>query len=176
MVKEEADIERIRNSGRFLSAFTGPEGKTLLFCFVLVLAGSCLPSRFAVALTPSVEYRLFFLERGPQQVEKGDFVYMDGLSSRYVKNGTPFSVIKEVGCDEGDFLDVKNREYFCNGDFLVKAKSITLKGEKIANFQFSGRVPAGFMFLIGRHKDSFDSRYLGFFKKADIVALAHPIF
>ena len=68
------------------------------------------------------------------------------------------------------------KKFFCNGEYLVRAKDFSLKGEPLQHFTFNGPVPKGFMFVMGQHKDSFDSRYFGFVEKSRILAKAYPIF
>jgi signal peptidase I/conjugal transfer pilin signal peptidase TrbI len=86
-------------------------------------------------------------------------------------------VMKILGCNEGDLLTVDaEKKFYCNGEYLVRAKDISLKGEPLQHFVFNGTIPKGVMFVMGQHKDSFDSRYFGFVDKSRILAKAYPIF
>jgi signal peptidase I/conjugal transfer pilin signal peptidase TrbI len=86
-------------------------------------------------------------------------------------------VMKILGCNEGDVLTVDtDKMYYCNGEYLVRAKDFSLKGEPLQHFVFNGTIPKGVMFVMGQHKDSFDSRYFGFVEKNRIMAKAYPIF
>ncbi len=71
-------------------------------------------------------------------------------------------LVKKVVCMEGDHLVVKDREYYCNGKYLCTAKKFSRRGERLENFKFNGKIPQGMLFLMGPHKDSYDSRYYGF--------------
>jgi signal peptidase I/conjugal transfer pilin signal peptidase TrbI len=86
-------------------------------------------------------------------------------------------MLKVVGCDEGDLLTVDcQKRFYCKGEYLVQAKEFSLKGEPLRHFVFNGPVPNGFMFVMGQHKDSYDSRYFGLVEKNRIRAKAYPIF
>jgi conjugal transfer pilin signal peptidase TrbI len=151
--------------------------KLFLFFFPLILCGSLIPSRLSVSLTPSLDHRLFFLDRSPDpcEIKKNDYVLFT-FSSRYLNDGKPVKAIKQVACDEGEILKVTGNDYYCNDiEFIGKAKDYSLKEEKLEKFVYDGKVPEGYVFVAGRHKDSFDSRYYGFIKKKDIKAIAYPL-
>jgi signal peptidase I/conjugal transfer pilin signal peptidase TrbI len=85
-------------------------------------------------------------------------------------------VMKILGCNEGDLLAVDaEKRFYCNGEYLVRAKDYSLKGEPLRHFVYRGTVPKGFMFVMGEHKDSYDSRYFGLVDKSRILAKAYPI-
>jgi signal peptidase I/conjugal transfer pilin signal peptidase TrbI len=144
----------------------------------LLAAGTFLPGKLSVTLTPSLDHRVFWLDRSPERVSKGDYVlfrHRELPAGMGVK--TPEDVLKIVGCDEGDVLSVdSDRLFFCNGDYLVRAKEVSLKGEPLRHFVFNGTIPRGYVFVMGQHRDSYDSRYFGFIEKKSIRARAYPIF
>lgn len=85
--------------------------------------------------------------------------------------------LKRVECDEGEQLSVdESKTYFCSGRYLGRAKDRSRAGEAVRHFCFNGVVPAGKMFVMGDHIDSYDSRYIGFVDKAEVVGRAWPIF
>lgn len=151
--------------------------KLFLFFFSLILCGSLIPSRLSVSLTPSLDHRVFYLDRSPNPdaIKKFDYVLFT-FSSRYIKDGKPVKAIKQAACDEGEMLRITGKDYYCNeNEYIGTAKDYSLRGEKLKNFVYDGKVPEGYVFVAGRHKDSFDSRYYGFIKKKDIEAIAYPI-
>lgn len=151
--------------------------RLFLFFFSLILCGSLIPSRLSVSLTPSLDHRLFYLDRfpNPYAIKKYDYVLFT-FSSRYINDGKPVKAIKQVACDEGKILRVTGNAYYCNGnEYIGRAKDYSLKGERLKNFVYNGKVPESYVFVAGRHKDSFDSRYYGFIKKKDIEAIAYHI-
>lgn len=91
-------------------------------------------------------------------------------------NKTVF-MLKRVGCTEGRTLSVNdNNEYFCDGDYLGKAKERNSKGALVKHFVWNGAVPQGLFFAVANHKDSYDSRYYGFVPAKNIKQKAVPLF
>lgn len=145
---------------------------------VLLVAGTLLPYKFSVTLTPSLKHRIYWLTRNPAKVVRGDYVLFrhKELSARMGMKKSE-DVMKILGCNEGDLLTVDaEKKFYCNGKYLVRAKDISLKGEPLQHFVFNGMIPKGAMFVMGQHKDSYDSRYFGFVDKNRILAKAYPIF
>lgn len=145
---------------------------------VLLVAGTLIPYKISVTLTPSLKHRVYWLIRNPDKVMRGDYVLFrhKELSARMGMKKSE-DVMKILGCNEGDLLTVDaEKKFYCNGEYLVRAKDISLKGEPLQHFVFNGTIPKGVMFVMGQHKDSFDSRYFGFVDKSRILAKAYPIF
>lgn len=136
---------------------------------VVALAFMALPQKLRVNSTPSVPYRLFYLGAVGGPVQRGDFVTFD-LGGK--------DVVKEVGCVGGERLsyDEAGRMFFCNGEYLGVAKTHFLDGRQAAPFHFDGVIPVGKLFVFGRHRDSYDSRYWGLLDESAIQHKALPIF
>ena len=150
---------------------------TFVILLALVIAGAGLiPSRISVTLSPSLKHRIFFIKQYTpgENIKTGNYV-MFMLSAPHSKNGKPQKVMKKVGCSAGEELSQEGRDFFCNGGLLGTAKKFSLKGKKLAAFKYAGTVPKDKMFLVGDHKDSYDSRYFGFVDKKDILYVAYPI-
>ncbi len=151
---------------------------TLLVFFSLSFA--MLPFAYWVhnhlsfALTPSLPYRIFYLA-SPDKIAKGDYVRYQFRGSEATEIQGTFWFIKQVACKAGEALKVDGREFYCNGEFLGTAKQYSLKGNPLTPFSFDGVIPAGRLFVMGQHKDSYDSRYLGFVLEKDVGALALPL-
>jgi conjugal transfer pilin signal peptidase TrbI len=144
----------------------------------LLVAGTLLPYKFSVTLTPSLKHRIYWLTRNPDKVVRGDYVLFHHKELA-AKVGMKKSeeMLKVIGCNEGDQLTVDaEKKFYCNGEYMVRAKDISLKGEPLQHFVFNGQIPKGVMFVMGQHKDSYDSRYFGFVDKNRILAKAYPIF
>jgi len=151
-----------------------------LFFIILavVVAGTVIPRRIGIILTPSLAHRIFWVSKDPQQVGRGDYVFFeDAELARKVGKPEHPNIFKIIRCDEGDTLTVDaEKRFFCNGEFLGAAKDYSLKGENMSHFVFNGKIPNGFMFVMGEHKDSYDSRYFGLKEKIRVRAKLHPIF
>ena len=150
-----------------------------MFVGALFLAGILLPSKFTVTLTPSIEYRIFFLKRffTSAEITRGRYVMFD-LPDEFANlvSAKNLPAIKEIVGIEGDRLEVVGRSFFCNGKSIGKAKQYSLEGERIEHFKESTVIPGGKLFVVGHHKDSLDSKYFGFLDKRDVLAIAYPIF
>jgi len=138
--------------------------------------GLLLPGRIAVAISPSLNHRIFVITKSftPDEIRKGDYVVFT-VRSHYIKNGKAARLLKKVSCVAGQMLETKAREYYCDGEYLGMAKQYSLKGEPVDSFVYSGTVPEGKLFVTGNHRDSFDSRYLGFIERRNVEGIAHPL-
>ena len=151
----------------------------LFFILLAVaVAGTVIPGRIGIILTPSLAHRLFWVSKEPEHVGRGDYVYFeDAELARKVGKPEHPNIFKIIRCDEGDTLTVDaGKRFFCNGELLGVAKDYSLKGEKMQYFAFNGKIPKGFMFVMGEHKDSYDSRYFGLKEKSRVRAKLYPIY
>ena len=162
---------------RAISRLRNNNGKLFFVLLVAVVAGTVIPRRVGIILTPSLSHRFFWVSRDPSHVGRGDYVFfVDPDLARKVGKSEHPNIFKIIRCDEGDTLTVDaNREFFCNGEFLGTAKDYSLKGEKMQYFDFNGKIPKGLMFVMGEHKDSYDSRYFGLEEKSRVRAKLYPI-
>jgi conjugal transfer pilin signal peptidase TrbI len=154
--------------------------KIIMLIVLLSIAG-LLPAHISVTLTPSLSHRVFFLIFNPDRnsIRKGDYImiYMNKqIASQLSDKPDTDRIMKIVGCMSGSFLTVVKKDYFCENEYLGKAKDVSLAGKPVSNFVFNGTIPSGSLFVIGQHKDSFDSRYFGFVDSRTIIAKAFPIF
>lgn len=148
------------------------------------LAGSFLPGRVSITLTPSVKHRIWWLSSDTSHVRHGQYVLfglpyarLEGMTvPDSVVRGEEIRAIKRVGCDEGQDLRRDGRDFFCGEEFLGQARERSQKGEPLTPSPFSGKVPPGKAFLVGDHPDSFDSRYFGLVEKENYLAWARPVF
>ena len=151
-----------------------------LFFIILAVtvAGTVIPRKIGIILTPSLAHRVFWVSRNPHRVERGDYVFFeDAELARKVGKPEHPNIFKRIRCDEGDTLTVDvGKRFFCNGEFLGAAKDFSRKGERMQYFSFSGKIPRGRMFVMGEHKDSYDSRYFGFVDKSRVRARLYPIY
>ena len=138
--------------------------------------GLLLPGRIVVAISPSLDHRVFVVTKSftPDEIRKDDYI-MFTVRSHYIKNGKPSRLLKKVSCVTGERLETRTREYYCDGEYLGMAKWYSLKGEPVDAFVYSGAVPEGKLFVTGHHVDSFDSRYLGFIERSKVEGIARPL-
>jgi len=162
--------------------------KIFIVIILIVIAGAAIPNYFAVTTTPSLNKRIFFIIKS-KQIEKlktGDYVMFSLLKSKpkndlpaklvkMIKDEGEDSEIKKIGCIAGEELKNIGNEFYCKNELIAKAKDYSLGGERLKKFEFSGKVPEGYIFLVGDHVDSYDSRYFGFIKAKDIIATVYPL-
>jgi conjugal transfer pilin signal peptidase TrbI len=153
--------------------------KLALLIVLLVLAG-LLPAHISVTLTPSLNHRVFFLifNPDPQRIDKGDYVLLNidqGIVRQFIDKPHADKIMKTVGCTSGSFLSVEGKDYYCDGVFLGHAKDVSLAGKPLRHYVFNGTIPGGRLFVIGEHKDSFDSRYFGLVDVRKVIAQAYPL-
>ena len=145
----------------------------------LLAVGTALPYKISVTITPSLTKRVFWINHNPDHVGHGDYVlfaYRNETIANVLGKRSE-DMMKIIGCDEGETLTVdENKSFYCNGEYLVKAKDRSLKGVPLPQFVYNGAIPAGFMFVMGQHRDSYDSRYFGLLEKSRVRAKAYPIF
>ena len=153
----------------------------IVFC---TSAGAFIPRHITISPTDSLAEHLFILERdvSPGQIRQKDvvrFQHNDAVvhAAMHELKLSQAHLLKRVGCIQGQTLNVNSqKEYYCDGDYLRRAKDKTLTGKVVQNFVWNGPVPAGKFFAIGDHIDSYDSRYFGFVDLSAVEAKAYPLF
>ncbi len=169
----------------------------LLMLLAAFLFGLLIPSRFSVTMTPSLIHRIYLISRitDAREIRKDRYVLFT-MRNSYMRNGQPVDVMSAVvaerkhvngkpsvpapvmkiaRCGPGNYLRVANRRYYCNDTYLGTAKEHSLRGEKVDNFVYDDVIPQGKLFVMGEHRDSFDSRYFGFIEVTDVTAIGHAI-
>ena len=153
----------------------------LILLIVLLIIGGLLPAHISVTLTPSLNHRVFFLifNPDPESIMKGNYVLFNigqKMIRQFVDESDTDKIMKIVGCAGGSVLKVEGKDYYCDGVLLGHAKDVSLAGKPLYHYVFNGSIPAGRLFVIGEHKDSFDSRYFGLVDVQTVVAKAYPLF
>ncbi len=158
-----------------------PYEKSLALAFLAaLLLGLWLPQRIAVATSPSLEHRVFFLIHPKTgNIETGAYLVVKQHDTSFIKQGLnkdTDNLMKQVGCSPGQSLtkDVEG-QFFCDDELLGKALITDSHGNLLPQFNYSGTVPDDSYFLIGSHPRSFDSKYFGFIHSDDILHKAVPL-
>lgn len=86
----------------------------------------------------------------------------------------PAMVVKRIACTEGHTLKEQTGWVYCDGLLLGISKPETKDGRPLTPFVWNGPVPVGKLFVMGTHRDSFDSRYVGFIDR-QVVERVVPI-
>ncbi|MBU1057610.1 MAG: S26 family signal peptidase [Proteobacteria bacterium] len=158
-----------------------PYEKSLALAFLAaLLLGLWLPQRIAVATSPSLNHRVFFLVHSKAgAIKTGDYLVVKQHDTSFIKQGLnkeTDNLMKQVGCSPSQSLirDVEG-QFFCNDEFLGRSLITDSHGNPLPQFNYSGTVPDDSYFLIGSHPRSFDSKYFGFIHSDDILHKAVPL-
>lgn len=116
-------------------------------------------TKLIVTETNSVHYRVFW-KTNETSVIKNDYVHYENVTELLAGKGVK-SVIKQVGCSAGNNLSKQGHLFRCDGMVIAETLEMDGKGNPLPRFTFNGLIPDGYMFLIGDHDRSFDSRYFG---------------
>ena len=111
-----------------------------------------------VATSGSVEHRWFW--RTGETPKSGD--YATFMLDHQLAGDALVQLTKRLVCWAGDVLTVLGQDYYCNNQYIGRAKRTGLNGEPLPQFVYHGKIPSGKAFAAGSHVDSFDSRYWGF--------------
>lgn len=144
-------------------------------CIALAAAiGLWIPHNITVTLTPSVSHRVFWIGGKPETspIKAGTYIMFELPPNEYVP---PQLTVKRVVCTPGDTLRLIGDEFYCNNTLLGRGKQYTRSGVKVKLFSKTGIIPLDNYFVMGDHRDSFDSRYFGYVEKKYIKSVVYPI-
>jgi len=149
---------------------------TFIGITVILFAGFEIPKRITVTISDSVDYRIFYKQTffDKEDIKKGSYV-MAELYSDVVKC-CPCLIVKRVAGVAGDLIVSRDLDFFCNGEYLGKAKTHSMTGTPLESHKKNGLIPENTIFLMGDSPDSFDSRYYGPMETQHVKAIARPIF
>lgn len=158
--------------------------KSIAVVVACVSIGAVIPRYLTHSPTNSLAQHWFVLERGvtASQIKQKDIVRFpldDAVTQKAIHELgiSEAHLLKRVGCVQGQALNVnEQKEYYCDGDYLGRAKDKTLAGAVAKNFVWNSNVPQGKFFAIADHIDSYDSRYFGFVDISKVEAKAYPLF
>jgi len=167
----------------FLLGLTPREKAVVIVFLAAILLGSFLPGRLIVALSDSLDHRLFFMTGfNRDKIKNGDYLVFQGEKEEVEKHAKPMlnkklgKLIKKVGCAPGEVLtrDAQG-QFFCQGIFIGKALEADSLKRPLPQFQYSGIVPEKNFFMIGTNPRSYDSKYFGFVDAGKILHKALPL-
>ena len=158
---------------RALKQFLG----TIIGILVIMFAGFEIPKRITVTVSDSVKNRIFYKQTlfDSRDIKQGAYVQVE-LFSKVVSECQPCLIIKRVAGIPGDLITVHGKDFFCNGEYLGKAKEYSMRGTPLESYTITGLVPDHKIFLMGDSPDSFDSRYYGPMEIKHVKAVVRPIF
>ncbi len=150
-----------------------------ILCFIVIctLAGYLITKRLVISTGASIPYNLFFVV--DIEPTLSSYVIIQKKDNQYTKNKL---ITKQIKCMPKNVLTIRDREYLCNNEFLGIAKTHSLEGDPLKNWNPCNTsyckiiIPEDMYFVMGNSKDSYDSRYFGLVSKKEVVRVVKPIF
>lgn len=168
-----------QRASSFLDLFRHHLSTHWIAYFLVVLSFQLFSTNylFGFNATVSLPQSVFLIHKG-QPIAKGDYVAftVPPAAARHFKNPKA-TLTKVVIGTEGDKLTVVDRVVHVNGIPVGFAKTHSLKREPLFPIE-PVVIPFGYVYVMGLHKDSLDSRYdmVGLVPYTSIVGKALPIF
>lgn len=130
---------------------------------------------FVLNLSPSMQKGIYLLKE-IDELKKGDVVVLNIPSNikeiLYSRGYLPKNIktlLKEVVAVEGDKVHVTYNKLYINGEFKGEIAEVDPKGRVLVSYVKDGVLKSGEVFLLGKGKNSFDSRYFGAVEKNEIL-------
>lgn len=153
--------------------------------FVLVCVYFIQPYQLSYVGTESLEKGWYLLDTSEfADMDIGQVVVINYEAPEWVKERRypipeKMRFTKIVKAIPGDTIKVIDQQILrCRlNDCVVIAKRLKedMQGRSFPDVIFPSKVPSGYYFLATEHERSFDSRYLGLFKKDQIIGKAYKI-
>jgi len=156
-------------------------------------------SKVVITMDHSTPYHLYLKEKTDRYPEKGDYVVVKGRPKTFSEGKL---LTKQILCTDTEYLKKSGMFYYCckdaegkNCELLHVAMDKTPKGTKLKLFNpcewtngtaewanndtYSKclvKIPEGQVYLGTKIPDGYDSRYMGFWDKKEIMWVVRPIF
>jgi len=143
---------------------------------LLMVAAVTFQAHFALGLNASLSlpHRFFLIHKG-ESPQRGGYVAFRWHGGGPYPAGVTF--VKVIAGMAGDVVTREDRDYFVNGSFVGKAKTVSRQGVPLEPGP-TGVVPAGRYYVQATHPDSLDSRYqlTGWISETQIIGRAYALF
>ncbi|MGP1715690.1 MAG: signal peptidase I [Methylophilus sp.] len=147
-----------------------------IFAYMLLIAVYYLfAANYKIAINNDVSLPgTFFIIHYGEKPDINDMVAFK-QNAKYVPPN--HKLVKILSGKPGDSIVVKERDVYLNGTYVGHAKPLTRKGNPLTPVTET-KVPPGKFYVVGTHKDSYDSRYeeFGFLDASAIEGTVYAIF
>lgn len=158
----------------------------MLFCGTIIAAGVIAPwYEVAARMSGSWPHHNFFLIQKGQSVGRGSLVAFI-MQQDYAERVQPGRLhrdyadvgkrwMKRIVGVPGDHILVKDNEVYINGQSVGRGIGIDRYGQRIDLATLPETIPEGQYYVALPHPRSFDSRYYGLIRQADILGAVTPL-
>lgn len=133
-------------------------------------------SKVGINKTESVYFRLYIIDNN-KNFNRNDYVLFKASKNYpfFIKKGE--DIVKKVACISGDKLTVYDNKYYCNNVPIAEYKTIQSQFYGVFKplYYHNYIIPKGYVFVVGDHYRSYDSRFWGLLNENDIVSTVTPI-
>lgn len=146
---------------------------SLLLAFLMMCMLFLNQFNFIIPESQSVNGKLFL----SQDINNNNSYVIFEYNKEEYKNYTKGKLfLKKIGCNSGQYLEVKNNQVFCDGKIIATLLDKNKEGQELPKISFYGIIPNDKFFALGEHLYSYDSRYFGLVDKKQIRHTARRIF
>lgn len=140
--------------------------------------------KISISLSNSLPFKFFLINKNIDNVKfkNGDYIQFKNDDIKYYGGK---QITKQIFASEGDVLEIIKYEVIKDNiqgkiifnNVILEVKDFTALGTKLEINNIE-KIENDNFFVIGEHKDSYDSRYksFGLIKKEDIIGIAKPFF
>ena len=158
----------------------------MLFCGTIIAAGVIAPwYEVAARMSGSWPHHNFFLIQKGQSVGRGSLVAFI-MQQDYAERVQPGRLhrdyadvgkrwMKRIVGVPGDHILVQDNEVYINGQSVGRGIGIDRYGQRIDLATLPETIPEGQYYVALPHPRSFDSRYYGLIRQADILGTVTPL-
>jgi type IV secretory pathway protease TraF len=141
--------------------------------------------RLAVNVSNSLPFHVFIVDTkdsSRHNIERNNYIQFYNKNTKYYE-GRKFT--KKVLAVGGDVLNIEQLETPIDNiqaiikfrNVILEVKDYTTLGTKVYTNNIAV-IPKDMLFVVGTHRESFDSRYMefGLIKKSEVLGVAKPLF
>jgi conjugal transfer pilin signal peptidase TrbI len=131
--------------------------------------------KILISKTKSLPYTVILLTPA-KKYDTGTMVTFKYTFKNYFNYSQGTNFTKIIGCSQGETIERKNDNFYCNNHFLGTAIRKDGTGKIIESVYLNEVIPKGKFFMIGTNPKSYDSKYFGYVDEKEILGVSYGIF
>ena len=128
---------------------------------------------FAFNKSNSLPGKIYFLDKKPGALQKGDLVSFRLKNDKFYGNAT---MLKKIIAMPGEIIMEPKKNLVVAGSKYLVRRDSSADGRSIDLVKLPSIIPKSQYFVYTPHPKSYDSRYFGLIKDEDILARAYPLY